>query len=200
MGVHLLECAGNVEPFGLMSAARWHGVPVTSLLNRLAADAPGPRLLVTGEDDFTRQWRTSVAGASWVFSRDDLRRTGAFLATAMNDAPLTSDHGGPVRLVVPGWYGCASIKWVTALEWVDDDVPATAQMREFARRTHQRGSPTLAREFDAPVIDTAAMPIRVEKWQAAGGVFYRVIGVAWEARLRPRRWRSVSGPGGRSCG
>lgn len=179
MGTHLLECAGNVEPFGLMSVARWHGVPVLTLLDRLNAMPSAGRLLVVGEDDSTHPWRTSIAGASWTFSRDDLVRTGAFLATAMNDAPLPSDHGGPVRLVVPGWYGCASAKWVTELEWVGDDAPATSQMLEFARRTHQDGTPRLAREFESPAIDTAAMPVRVEKWQTAGGVLYRVIGIIW---------------------
>ena len=179
MGEHLLECAGNVEPFGLMSVARWHGVPVLTLLDRLTAVASNGRLLVVGEDDFTRPWRTSTAGASWILSRDELVRTGAFLATGMNGVPLPPDHGGPLRLVVPGWYGCASIKWVTGLEWVDDAAPATSQMLEFARRTHQDGSPRLAREFNPPVIDTAAMPVRVEKWQAPDGVFYRVIGIVW---------------------
>jgi len=179
MGEHLLECAGNVEPFGLMSVARWHGVPVPALLEHLRADSVEGRLLVVGLDDFTRAWRTSAAGASWVFSRDDLVRTGAFLATAMNDAPLPPDHGGPLRLVVPGWYGCASIKWVTDLAWVGDDVPATSQMQEFARRTHQDGTPQRARDYHPPAIDTAAMPIRVERWQTAGGEVYRVIGIVW---------------------
>ncbi len=178
-GAHLLECAGNVEPFGLMSVARWDGVPVLTLLDRLNAVSSGRRLLVVGEDDSTHPWRTSIAGASWAFSHDDLVRTGAFLATAMNDAPLSPDHGGPVRLVVPGWYGCAAIKWVTALEWVDDDAPATSQMLEFARRTHQEGSQRLARDFDPPAIDTAAMPIRVERWQTGDGGFYRVVGIVW---------------------
>lgn len=179
MGEHLLECAGNVEPFGLMSVARWHGVPVLALLDRLTATPSSGRLLVVGHDDVGRAWRTSIAGAGWVFSRDDLARTGAFLATSMNDTPLPPDHGGPLRLVVPGWYGCASIKWVTDLEWLGEDAPATSQMQEFARRTHQDGTPQLARDYAPPAIDTAAMPVRVERWQAAGGVFYRVIGIVW---------------------
>jgi DMSO/TMAO reductase YedYZ molybdopterin-dependent catalytic subunit len=178
-GVHLLECAGNVEPFGLMSAARWHGIPLRTVLDRVAPWPAGHRVLVTGDDDASYAWRTSVAGASWIFSSDDLTRTGAFLATGMNDEPLTPDHGGPLRLVVPGWYACSAIKWVASIDWVHEEVLATSQMREFAGRTHQRDVPRLARDYESPAIDTAAMPVRVERWQNAGGVFYRLVGIVW---------------------
>ncbi|MGD9902854.1 MAG: molybdopterin-dependent oxidoreductase [Vicinamibacterales bacterium] len=178
-GVHLLECAGNVEPFGLMSAARWDGIPLRAVLDRMAPWPAGHRVLVTGDDDASYAWRTSVAGASWIFSSDDLTRTGAFLATGMNDEPLTPDHGGPLRLVVPGWYACSAIKWVVSIDWVHDEALATGQMREFAGRTHQRDVPRLARDYEPPAIDTAAMPVRVEQWQNAGGVFYRLVGIVW---------------------
>ena len=84
----------------------------------------------------------------------------------------------------PGWYGCACIKWVSRIELVPDDAPATSQMREFATRTHQpSGSgatpPALAREYIPAVIDTAAMPVRVEKWMSGGGLFYRLVGLMW---------------------
>ena len=43
----------------------------------------------------------------------DVRESGALLAYAMNGAPLPVRHGAPVRLVVPGWYAVASVKWLT---------------------------------------------------------------------------------------
>ncbi len=67
-----------------------------------------------------------------------LDRLGAFLATRMNGAAACpADHGKPVRLVVPGWYGCSWIKWVNEIRLVGPDEPATTQMVEFATRTHQ---------------------------------------------------------------
>lgn len=181
MGTHLLECSGNTEAanFGLMSAARWDGVPLAPLLDRVTALGGTTRVLVSGIDDLTTPSSTSTPGASWVFARDDLDRAGAFLATRMNDVPLPLDHGFPVRLVVPGWYGCACIKWVNRIELVGDETEATSQMREFARRTHQEGVPRLAREFAPAVIDAAAMPVRVEKWLVDGRLVYRVVGVLW---------------------
>jgi DMSO/TMAO reductase YedYZ molybdopterin-dependent catalytic subunit len=47
---------------------------------------------------------------------DDVRETGALLAYAMNGDPLPVQHGFPLRLVVPGWYAVASVKWVTDIE------------------------------------------------------------------------------------
>jgi DMSO/TMAO reductase YedYZ molybdopterin-dependent catalytic subunit len=185
MGTHLMECSGNADPanFGLISTARWHGVPLLAVLQRVEPLAGAWRVQVTGLDDEVTPSRSSVPGASWIFSRDDLSRTGAFLATRMNDAPLAPDHGFPVRLVVPGWYGCACIKWVSQIDLVPDDEPATGHMQEFAARTHQDGVPRLAREFEPPAIDLAAMPIRVEQWhigeRAAGRTVYRVVGVRW---------------------
>jgi Oxidoreductase molybdopterin binding domain len=137
------------------------------------------RVLVSGCDPTASRAGTSVPGASWVFTTDDLDRTGAFLAVAMNGAPLPTNHGAPIRLVVPGWYGCASIKWVNRIDFVNDEAPATSQMKEFASRTHQNGVPTLARDYEPPAIDPAAMPVRVEKLSAEQRMFYRVIGIQW---------------------
>lgn len=179
-GTHLLECSGNSDPsnYGLMSAARWDGIPVGALLDRVRASASQTHVLVAGVDDPATS-RTSTPGASWIFSRDDLDRAGAFLATAMNGTPLPRDHGLPVRLVVPGWYGCACIKWVNRLDLVSRDAAATSQMREFAARTHQEGVPTLVRDFAPAIIDHAAVPVRVEKWVVGGRLTYRIIGIIW---------------------
>jgi DMSO/TMAO reductase YedYZ molybdopterin-dependent catalytic subunit len=196
-GPYLMECAGNADPanFGLMSAAVWEGMPVGAALDRVKSTPGASRVLVTGIDDRGPS-RTSVPGASWIFSRDEL--AGALLATRMNGAPLPLNHGLPVRLIVPGWYGCACIKWVDRIDLIPDRAPATTQMLEFASRTHQpfdavevgnslrasfsrpaSAKRLLARDFVPASIDTAAMPIRVEKWTANGRLFYRVVGIIW---------------------
>jgi DMSO/TMAO reductase YedYZ molybdopterin-dependent catalytic subunit len=110
---------------------------------------------------------------------EELRAAGAFLATKLGGKPLSRDHGAPVRLVVPGWYGCTCIKWVDRITFVDETAEATSQMLEYAARTHQNGSPRLAKDFLPARIDHAAMPIRVEKWREAGQLRYRVVGLLW---------------------
>ena len=181
MGTHLMECAGNVRQarFGLLSVGEWAGVPVSEILDRTKPTSRPARVLISGFDRYSAESRTSVPGASWVFSREQLDNAGAFLATELNGQPLPKDHGAPVRLVVPGWYGCTSIKWVDEINLVEGGVDATSQMREYAARTLQKGVPQLAKDFAPASIEQAAMPIRIEKWSAAGKIRYRVVGIAW---------------------
>jgi DMSO/TMAO reductase YedYZ molybdopterin-dependent catalytic subunit len=189
MGAHLIECAGNNDPnnFGLMSVAEWNGVPLAGLVNALGPQADASGVLVSGHDDESQpSWR-STPGASWILPVEALDRLGAFLATSMNGAPLTADHGAPVRLVVPGWYGAAWIKWVREIRLVGTDEPVTSQMAEFARRTHQTGNPRLAREYEPPLVDLAATPVRVERRRVDGRIEYRVIGIAWGGARAPER-------------
>src|SRR5262249_17298348 len=119
-GVHLLECSGNMRDsrFGMISAARWTGVPLAKILGRVEILPRARRVLISGFDRYSRTYPGSDPGASWVFSLDDLTGSGAFLATGMNGAALPLDHGSPVRLVVPGWYGCVAIKWVDEIALV----------------------------------------------------------------------------------
>ncbi|HXG89885.1 MAG TPA: molybdopterin-dependent oxidoreductase [Vicinamibacterales bacterium] len=181
MGAHLIECSGNVDPdnFGLMSVTEWDGVPLTRLLPPIGSRTGASGLLVNGADDYSQDARTSQPGASWVFPLAQLDALGAFLAVGMNGAPLTLDHGAPVRLVVPGWFGCSWIKWVNELRLVGADEPATSQMIEFSTRTHQADRSPLARDYEPPVIDLAATPIRVEKRRIDGRLEYRIVGIVW---------------------
>jgi DMSO/TMAO reductase YedYZ molybdopterin-dependent catalytic subunit len=196
-GTHVLECAGNSNPwnFGLMSAATFAGVPLAAVLARAPRPAAATGLLVTGYDHAAADTRQSLPGASWILPLGVLSGdrpsaasggigaapSGAapFLATRMNDAPLTRDHGAPVRLAVPGWYGCAWIKWVHTLQWIGADARSTTQMLEFAFRTDQDGIPMRAADYAPPVIDTAAMPVRVEQRRVDGRTEYRIVGVTW---------------------
>jgi DMSO/TMAO reductase YedYZ molybdopterin-dependent catalytic subunit len=180
MGAHLIECSGNTDPdnFGLMSVCEWDGVPLVDVLSSLTPTPGATAVLVSGLDD-PESSRSSRAGASWVFPLEALKQTGAFLAFRVNGEPLPRDHGAPMRLVVPGWYGCSWIKWVTDIRLVGPDEPLTSQMIEFSLRTHQRTLPPLARDYEPPTIDLAALPIRVEKRRVDGRLEYRVVGIVW---------------------
>jgi DMSO/TMAO reductase YedYZ molybdopterin-dependent catalytic subunit len=181
MGTHLMECSGNTRSahFGMMSIAAWDGVPLQEILQMAKPQRFGVRVLVSGFDRYQEESMTSEAGASWIFSPDQLFSSKAFLATKMNSQPLRPDHGAPVRLVVPGWYGCVCAKWVNQIDFVSDDAPATSQMQEYAGRTMQTGVPSLARDYQPAIVDIAAMPTRIEKWLVGGKVRYYVTGIQW---------------------
>ena len=204
-GPHLLECAGNARTghFGLMSAARWTGVPLERVLRRAQALPRATRVLVSGFDEHSVVDPGSVPGASWIFGLAEVRDAGAFLATGMDGAPLRPEHGAPLRLVVPGWYACVAIKWVNEIALLDDEAPATDQMREYAGRTHQEPTvprdrelmqggrrpegPPLARDFQPATIDPAAVPIRVEIQGGEGTErLYRIVGIVWGGRAPVR--------------
>lgn len=187
MGPHLIECSGNADPnnFGLLSVADWDGIPLADIVARLKPLPEASAVMVSGLDGEASRSGRSVPGASWILGLDDVKQQGAFLATGMNSGPLTPDHGAPVRLGVPGWYGCAWIKWVQEIRLVGPEEPVTSQMAEFAGRTHQEGRPALAREYEAPLIDLAATPVRVERRQVGAGVEYRIVGIAWGGTRPP---------------
>ncbi|HEX5041313.1 MAG TPA: sulfite oxidase [Candidatus Polarisedimenticolaceae bacterium] len=122
-----LECAGNgrslVEPkppgtpwkLGATGSAVFEGVFLQELLDESGPAHDAVEVLATGAD------RGKVASGSVVFFERSLplaalRRSEVLVAHTMNGVPLAPEHGAPVRLVVPGWYGVASVKWLTHLE------------------------------------------------------------------------------------
>ena len=180
-GLHLLECSGNVREahFGMLSVADWAGTRVSEILDSVKVEKAASHVLISGFDRYPDTSSSSLPGASWIFSVDELKASNAFFATAMNGSSLPKDHGFPIRLVVPGWYGCTCIKWVDEIQLLGEDAPTTSQMREFASRTMQQGVPERVRDYRPPVIEQAAMPVRVEKWIVDQKINYRVHGIAW---------------------
>ena len=181
MGPHLFECSGNGSnrQFGLMSVAEWEGIPLTEVVARLKPTKDATAVLVSGYDHIGQNSARSIVGASWVLPLKDLDTLGAFLAIRMNGEPVPDDHGKPVRLAVPGWYGCSWIKWVNEIRLVGTDEQATSQMVEFAARTHQTEPHKYARDYAPAEIQTAATPVRVEKRKTPQGLEYRLVGIVW---------------------
>ena len=114
-----LRAGGCDRALGQMHAADWQGVALTDLLDLAAAD-PQATVLVHGLDG-------TVAIPVWKAADD------VMLATAMNGAPVGDWHGGPVRLVVPGWEGALWMRGVSAIELSPDHW--TAVLRRASRPT-----------------------------------------------------------------
>jgi len=123
-----LECAGNgrsrlAPPVpgeqwaqGAVGTAAWTGVPLTDVLD-LAAPRPGAREVVfRGADSGPAEGRDGPVHFERSLPLRHLGSAGALLAYAMNGQQLPKRHGYPLRLIVPGWYGVASVKWLTGIE------------------------------------------------------------------------------------
>lgn len=118
----VLECAGNGRTafapvpegtpwrFDAAGNARWSGVPVATILD-LAGVRDGAVDLVAQGGDMPSMQR----GLPLPVARD----LDTLLVLEMNGQPLEIGHGGPVRLLVPGWAGIASTKWLVGLELLD---------------------------------------------------------------------------------
>jgi DMSO/TMAO reductase YedYZ molybdopterin-dependent catalytic subunit len=128
-----LECAGNGregfqplpkgEPWGwtAVSTAVWTGVPLHALLAQARPRPEGRTLLFEGADHGPYEGGPEV-NYTRALPRTEVERMGADILVAyeMNGEPLPLDHGAPLRLVVPGWYGMASVKWLQRVQFVPD--------------------------------------------------------------------------------
>lgn len=140
-----MECAGNDrlsmrpvprgEPWkgGAISTTSWTGVPLRDVLARASIADDAVEILVEGADCGER---ADADGKGPVrFARAlpiaDALAPQTLLALEMNGAPLTPVHGAPVRLVVPGWYGMASVKWVTRLSVLTTPYAGYFQTRRY---------------------------------------------------------------------
>ena len=126
-----LECAGNgrayIDPpapgeqwhLGAVGTAEWTGVPLRAVLDRARVRSEAREILFAGADHAVHK----DVGRDIAFERSmpvaDALADGPLLAYAMNGGPLPPEHGAPVRLVVPGWYGMASVKWLARIRAID---------------------------------------------------------------------------------
>jgi DMSO/TMAO reductase YedYZ molybdopterin-dependent catalytic subunit len=126
-----LECAGNgrtlFQPpiggekwnLGAVSTAEWTGVPLTEVLDRAGVRTSAREVLFRGADGGNLEGHSGPVRFERSLQIDDARDTEGLLAYAMNGEPLPIQHGYPLRLVVPGWYAVASVKWLTEIELID---------------------------------------------------------------------------------
>jgi DMSO/TMAO reductase YedYZ molybdopterin-dependent catalytic subunit len=123
----VLECAGNGrnlyiplvagEQWGLgaVGNARWTGVALSDVLDTAGVLRDAVDVVFTGADRGPANGSEATIAFERSLSVVDARHSGALLAFAMNDEPLPARHGYPVRLLVPGKYAVASVKWLTTI-------------------------------------------------------------------------------------
>jgi DMSO/TMAO reductase YedYZ molybdopterin-dependent catalytic subunit/rhodanese-related sulfurtransferase/glyoxylase-like metal-dependent hydrolase (beta-lactamase superfamily II) len=142
-----LECAGNGrytldppiegEPWrlGAVSTAEWTGVPLVEVLDRVGVLPTATEVLFRGADRGPVEGRPGAISFERSLPIDTARSAGALLAYAMNGEPLPLQHGYPVRLVVPGWYGVASVKWLTEIAIIDLPFDGYFQLDKYQYET-----------------------------------------------------------------
>lgn len=134
------ECGGNNAGIfhGLIGNARWGGVRLSALLRDAGIRDGGIEVVFYGADKGMEKIRDVDLEQSFGRSMEvsDAQRSEVMLAYEMNGEPLPLYHGAPVRLLVPGWYGVANVKWLEQIH---------VQDRRFMGRFMARDYVTLSR-------------------------------------------------------
>jgi DMSO/TMAO reductase YedYZ molybdopterin-dependent catalytic subunit len=186
-----LECAGNGRAFltpaargvqwqlGAVSNAEWTGVSLAAVLERAglrdaavevvfegADRGPAPNEPALGQIHFARSLPLARA-----------RRPEVLLAYRMNGVDLPAAHGAPLRLLVPGWYGMASVKWLTRIAVVDRPFLGFWQTVDYSIFERRHNQPVLVPLTEMQVKAEIARPRAMEVVRP--GATYRVHGAAW---------------------
>ena len=189
----LLECSGNGRAFlkppqssirwelGAVSTAEWTGVRLSDVLDRAGVKPGAVEILLEGADkgEFLKPDAETpgVIHYSRSLPLEKARRPEVILAFQMNGKDLSPAHGYPVRAVVPGWYGMASVKWLTRIAVLDEPFHGYFQTFVYAIWRRQNGHPSLVAVTDIEVKSQIARPMECEVIPA--GTPYLVYGAAW---------------------
>lgn len=149
----VMECAGNgratmsprplSQPWGLeaVGCGRWAGTPLAPLLEEAGVDPTAVEVVFTGADQGIEDGQQQTYARS--LSVADATADDVLLAHTLNGQPLPPQHGAPVRLLVPGWYGMTSVKWLRQIAVVDTPFTGYQQTQayRFATDPDDPGTP-----------------------------------------------------------
>jgi DMSO/TMAO reductase YedYZ molybdopterin-dependent catalytic subunit len=223
-----MECAGNgralVEPHVVsqpwileaVGTARWRGVPVAAVLADAGVREGALEAVFTGLDRGVEGEEEQAYERS--LPVEELLEGEALLAYEVNGVPLPPQHGFPLRLVVPGWYGMTSVKWLSRVTLVDEPFDGY-QMRHSYRLRHEEDEPgeqitrIAPRSLMVPpgipeflsrsrVVPAGPCEVAGRAWSGAAEIVGVEVstdgGASWApaelgpATLGPRAWRSWS--------
>lgn len=189
----LLECSGNSRVFlkppqtsirwelGGVSNAEWTGVRLADVLERAGVQDHAVEIILEGADKGTFTEPNPKTPGTIHYARSlpiqKASRPEVILAYQMNGQDLPPDHGFPVRAVIPGWYGMASVKWLNRVIVTDRPFDGYFQTFMYAIWERHHGLPSLVPVSEIAVKAEIARPALHEI--VPMNATYRVIGAAW---------------------
>jgi len=191
-----LECSGNSGlPFftGGVGNATWAGTPLAPLLDEVGVLEPGIEVVFWGADAGEQTWREVTITEQFARSMSlaDARNADNLLAYEMNGAALPPPHGAPVRLIAPGWYGVANVKWLTRIEVIDRRYQGHFMARDYVTIREEEHAGESVWTFTSVTRDRLkSAPAKVTKQ----GDRYRIMGAAWGAPIAGVEVRIDDGP------
>jgi len=187
----MLECAGNGRVYltpaakgvnwqlGAVGNADWTGVTLADVLDRADVKSSAVEVVLEGADTGVIADPQSPGPIAFARSLplEKARKPEVILAWHMNGMDLSPEHGAPLRAVVGGWYGMASVKWLKRIVVVEQPFQGFFQSLDYTyfRRIH--GLPSLTAITAIPVKSQIARPSQDEIIES--GKPYKVVGAAW---------------------
>ena len=190
--VATLECAGNSRIFlvpqvegaqwelGAVGTAEWTGVPLSLLLEKAGLQSDAVEIVFEGADcGKPKEKPTPPTEIPYARSlpREKALALEVLVTYGMNGRDLPQDHGYPVRLIVPGHYGMASVKWLTRIRAVRETFQGYWQTSDYAFWEERDGNPVRQPLSEILLKSQIARPSMYEVVPA--GQPYTVFGAAW---------------------
>jgi DMSO/TMAO reductase YedYZ molybdopterin-dependent catalytic subunit len=177
-----LECSGNSSNPGFMGAignVKWTGTPLAPLLKECGLLDRAIEIVFFGADEKVETIRDKeyLQNFARSLSRTDALRDDIILAYEMNGEPLEQGHGAPLRLIVPGWFGIAWVKWLTRIEALDRRYMSKYMAREYVTiRGEERNGRSIWRETSVGPMDVKSIIARAVRLKDGT---IRLRGAAW---------------------
>jgi DMSO/TMAO reductase YedYZ molybdopterin-dependent catalytic subunit len=204
--VTTMECAGNgrarlaprpvSQPWLLeaVGTGRWRGVRLRDVLGAAAPGDDAVEVLFTGLD------RGIENGEEQAFARSlsvaDAAGDDVLLAYELNGVPLPPQHGFPLRLVVPGWYGMTNVKWLERITLLDAPFTGYQQARGYRlRQTDDEPGEALTRIAPRALMVPPGIPDFMTRVRSVRAGRHTLEGRAWSGHA-PIAGVEVSDDGG----
>jgi DMSO/TMAO reductase YedYZ molybdopterin-dependent catalytic subunit len=196
-----VECSGNTGlPFfwGGIGNATWAGTPLAPLLAEAGVQEAGREVVFWGADAGEQVWREKTITEQFARSMalEDAKSPDNLLVYEMNGEPLPNLNGFPLRLIAPGWYGIANVKWLRGIEVMDRAYQGNFMARDYVTiREEERDGETVWTFTSVGPNRLKSAPAKVTKQ----GDQYSIIGAAWgdpiagvEVQIDEEPWQAAT--------
>ena len=176
-----VECGGNHGlPWlvGAIGNARWAGTPLAPVLQAAGIRKDATEIVFVGADEGVETIRDMKLKQNFArsMSVEDAMSPANLLCYEMNGAPLPTPHGFPARLIAPGWYGVANVKWLKRIEVRNTRFMGRFMARDYVTiREEDRQGETVAVETSVGRARLKSAPAKVTRKDGS----YRIYGAAW---------------------
>jgi DMSO/TMAO reductase YedYZ molybdopterin-dependent catalytic subunit len=194
--VFTLECSGNHGLPGFsagVGTAKWAGTPLVPLLRAVEVLDNGVEVVFFGSDAGEEEVRKIKMTQNFARSMSlaDAMNPNHLLCYEMNGEPLPQANGFPLRLITPGWYGIANVKWLKRIEVRETRYMGRFMARDYVTiREEPRDGETVWMETSVGRALLKSVPAKVTRHNGQ----YRIIGAAWGAPIQRVEVQLDGGP------